>query len=107
MAGKLSIVGVGFDIVNHLTLSAEREIENADKVLYLSSNDLSTKWINKLNKKSESLDECYSIGESRYFAYEKMIEIIIIGLIVISILIVGIGLWRKKRKNAASNVYAQ
>lgn len=35
----------------------------------------------------------------------KMTEIIIIGLIVISILIIGIGIWRRKRKTAA--VYKQ
>lgn len=35
----------------------------------------------------------------------KMTKIIIIGLIVISILIIGTGIWRKKRKNVANNVY--
>ncbi|MCP9770613.1 class A beta-lactamase-related serine hydrolase [Lacihabitans sp. LS3-19] len=36
---------------------------------------------------------------------EKMTTIIIIGLFIICILIIGTGIWRKKRKSAVKNVY--
>lgn len=73
--GSLVVVGVGINLAQ-TTLEAKANIEKADKVFYLVSDPLATKWIEKLNKNTESLYSLYEVGTDRINTYNLMIETI-------------------------------
>jgi len=70
---SLKVVGIGIQLVTHVTLQTSHAIENADEVFYLTADDASEEWIKRLNPKSKSLDSHYSTEISRKHTYNCMV----------------------------------
>lgn len=73
-SGSLTVVGTGIQFGNQTTLEARREIEQADKVLYLFVDPAPEPWITRLNRTAESLDAYYAEGKPRSETYEQIVE---------------------------------
>ena len=72
--GSLTVVGTGICAVAQATIEAQGTIRNADKVLHLVTDSVTTEWLRGLNPTAESLTDCYQEGEPRIYAYERMTE---------------------------------
>jgi uncharacterized protein YabN with tetrapyrrole methylase and pyrophosphatase domain len=60
--------------LNHATLETRFHIENADKVFYLTADQSTTHWIEKLNSTSETLYTFYEPGQERIISYHRMVD---------------------------------
>jgi precorrin-3B methylase len=54
-AGSLTVVGTGIQLGVHLTPEARAAIEQADEVLYVVADTLTSAWLQELNPKARSL----------------------------------------------------
>lgn len=59
-----------------MTPGARARIQEAEKVLVLTGDPVTTALVRKLNVNAESLNGCYKLGESRIAAYKAMIKLI-------------------------------
>jgi len=71
--GCLSIVGAGIRPGSQTTPEALKEIQSADRVLYLLNEDRAEQWLRRQNRQCRSLASCYRDGEDRFHAYERMV----------------------------------
>jgi uncharacterized protein YabN with tetrapyrrole methylase and pyrophosphatase domain len=74
---SLKVVGIGIQLITHVTLQASQAIENADKVFFITADDASGYWIKQLNPNSKSLDTHYSTEVSRKYTYNCMVSEVI------------------------------
>lgn len=74
---SLVVVGTGIKFLLHLTLEAEINIKNADKVLYLINNPAMEEWIRKANSCSYSLNSIYFKYKLRRDCYQALTEFIL------------------------------
>lgn len=72
--GSLYVVGSGISAIGQMTIESKNVIANADVVLYLLTDPLTEAWIQELNPSSRSMHDCYHVGESRLYAYGRMIN---------------------------------
>lgn len=72
--GSLVVVGTGIQFGNHTTQEARREIEQAEKVLFLFADPAPEPWITRLNPSAESLDRFYALGKSRDETYSDVVD---------------------------------
>jgi uncharacterized protein YabN with tetrapyrrole methylase and pyrophosphatase domain len=79
-AGSLTVVGTGLQLGVHLTPHARAVLERADEVLYLVTDPLTTKWIERLNPNVRSLARHYEPGKDRSETYADMVEEILSGV---------------------------
>jgi uncharacterized protein YabN with tetrapyrrole methylase and pyrophosphatase domain len=73
-SGSLTIVGTGIRLIGHCTIEARTYLEQADKVLYLVADPVTTRWIESLNPTAESLHSFYEQGKDRRASYFAMVE---------------------------------
>lgn len=71
---SLTVVGIGIQLLSHVTLQASPAIEQADAVFFLTADDASEHWIKQLNPNAQSLDKHYSSKVSRNHAYHCMVD---------------------------------
>lgn len=74
---SLVIVGSGIKFMSHLTMEAKAYIEQSSKVLYLINEPAMKKWIQKVNKNSESLDDIYKEATLRIHSYQAITSYIL------------------------------
>jgi Tetrapyrrole (Corrin/Porphyrin) Methylases len=72
--GSLTVVGTGIQLGVQITSQARTAIKGADEVLYLVTDLLAGKWIERLHARTESLDYFYEPGKDRAKTYEEMVE---------------------------------
>jgi uncharacterized protein YabN with tetrapyrrole methylase and pyrophosphatase domain len=72
--GSLVVAGTGIQFGNHTTREARREIEQADKILYLFADPAPVPWITRLNPTAESLGRFYARGKPRSETYAEIVE---------------------------------
>ena len=75
--GSLTVVGTGIQLGTHLTPEARATIEKADAVLSLVTEPIMQELIERLNDRTRSMHDLYTVGESRADAYEAMTEAIL------------------------------
>ena len=75
--GSLTVVGTGIQLGAHLTAEARATIVKADVVLSVVSEPAMQELLERLNDRTRSLHELYTVGESRLEAYEAMTEAIL------------------------------
>jgi precorrin-6B methylase 1 len=75
--GALTVVGTGIQLGAHLTPEARATIEKADIVLSVVSEPVMQGFLERLNDRTRSMHELYTVGESRAEAYEAMTEAIL------------------------------
>jgi uncharacterized protein YabN with tetrapyrrole methylase and pyrophosphatase domain len=76
--GSLTVVGTGIQLGAHLTAEARATIQKADVVLSVVSEPAMQELLERLNDRTRSLHELYTVGESRLEAYEAMTEAILV-----------------------------
>lgn len=74
---NLVIVGSGIKLGAHITVEAEAHICQADKVLFLATDDIFSEWIFSMNPQSESLNHIYQTGKHRLSIYRNICDKII------------------------------
>ena len=72
--GSVVFVGTGFSLIAQATAEAVREIERADKLLYLVADPAAARWLHSLNQTAESLSNHYAEGKPRSESYLEMTE---------------------------------
>jgi len=72
--GSLVIAGTGIKSIQHITLEAKMYMENAEKLIYLVADPLTSSWIKDINPDAESLYDCYSENKPRIDSYIEMID---------------------------------
>ncbi|HAU2049235.1 TPA: methylase, partial [Legionella pneumophila] len=72
----VALVGTGIKTIAHITEEAKGYISTCDKVIYLVNEPLLERYIRKLAKSSESLDEIYFNSKSRESAYNNIAQYI-------------------------------
>jgi uncharacterized protein YabN with tetrapyrrole methylase and pyrophosphatase domain len=70
---SLKVVGIGIQLMTHVTLQASQAIESADEVFYLVADSASEQWIKNLNPNSKSLAYHYSTQISRSYTYSSIV----------------------------------
>ena len=70
--GSLTVVGTGIKLVAHVSLETVEALKRAEKVFFLVTEPATEAWIRQLNAASESLEDLYEEGKSRYATYEEM-----------------------------------
>ncbi len=75
--GSLSVVGSGIQFGEQLTPQARARIQDAEKVLFLAGDAVTTALVRKLNAGAESLSNCYRLGKSRMTTYNEMVDCIL------------------------------
>lgn len=73
-SGRLVIVGTGIGSIGQVTQEARAFIEQADKVLFLVADPVTSIWITRLNPTAESLLPFYSSGKERLTTYLEMVD---------------------------------
>lgn len=73
VAGSLTIVGTGLQL-GQMSMEATSHIREADKVLYLVTDPVTSDWIGQLNPNCESLQDFYSREKERLTTYLDMVE---------------------------------
>src|SRR5262245_22658519 len=71
-AGSLVVVGTGIRLGAHATLETITAIKRAQKVYFLVTEPATEEWIRRLNAASESLEDLYVEGKSRFETYLQM-----------------------------------
>jgi uncharacterized protein YabN with tetrapyrrole methylase and pyrophosphatase domain len=72
--GSLIAVGTGIRIAGQLTVEAIASMRQADRLLYIASDAISTIALERLNPSCSSLAVHYAEGTRRMVSYEKMID---------------------------------
>lgn len=72
--GSLVVVGIGIKVVGHITLEAQAFIRQAEKVLYVVTNEPIADWIHSLNSTAESLEGYYADNKLRLETYREMVD---------------------------------
>lgn len=72
--GSLTIVGMGIQIIRHMTVEALQHVRDADRLLYLVATDLHARWLHMQNDAAESLESSLLDGRPRVEAYREMAE---------------------------------
>lgn len=72
--GSLVIVGSGIQSTRDMTRGALGYIQQADKVLYLATERITTTWLERLNPSAEPLHRFYSQDKPRKTTYREMVE---------------------------------
>jgi hypothetical protein len=72
-SGSLTVVGTGIRL-DHMTMEARAFIENAQKVLYLVPDPVTSSWIREVSPGAESLHDCYGQNKRRLASYLEMVE---------------------------------
>lgn len=75
--GALTVVGTGIRLITQLTPEARAAIEQADKVLYVSTGPLMVRWISQLHPGAENLEALYHLGEPRRATYERIVDAVL------------------------------
>jgi len=73
-AGSVVFVGTGFSLITQATGEAIREIERAQKVLFLVADPAAARWLRSLNSTAESLSTHYAQGKARSDSYREMAD---------------------------------
>jgi uncharacterized protein YabN with tetrapyrrole methylase and pyrophosphatase domain len=74
--GKLIVVGTGIQL-GHVCILAKSYMESCDKLLYVVTDDITEKWIKKLNPSAETLLGHHKENTNRRNTYNLMIDKII------------------------------
>jgi uncharacterized protein YabN with tetrapyrrole methylase and pyrophosphatase domain len=72
-AGSLTVVGTGMLIAGQITQEALLAIESAEKLYFLVTDIVTSRWLGKLNGTAESLYGCYADGKPRAETYAEMV----------------------------------
>jgi hypothetical protein len=72
--GSVVFVGTGFSLIAQATGEAVREIERAQRLLYLVADPAAALWLRSLNPTAESLSNHYGEGKPRSDSYAEMTE---------------------------------
>lgn len=72
--GSLVVVGTGIRAVGQVSQEAVAHIQRADKLLYLVSDPVTSRWLRDLNPSAESLESSYSVGRPRRETYDELVE---------------------------------
>lgn len=72
--GALTVVGTGMQAVGQLTIEAECCIKAADKLLYLSSDPVTERYLRELNSTAESIYDAYADKKDRFQSYLEMVD---------------------------------
>jgi len=75
-SGSLVIAGTGIKMVGHITLETRTLIARSERVLYLVSDPGTAAWIRRLNGGAESLERYFADGQTRWDAYQRIIEVL-------------------------------
>lgn len=73
-AGSLTVVGTGMLIAGQVTQEALSAMESAEKLYFLVTDIVTSRWLGQLNPTAESLYDCYANGKSREKTYAEMVE---------------------------------
>ena len=71
--GSLTIVGTGLALAGQVTQEALSAIEQADGLLYLVSDIVTSRWLEGLNPAARSLYDAYAEGRRRDQAYAEIV----------------------------------
>lgn len=72
--GSLVVVGTGIKLGAHATPEAVVSMQGADKLFYLVTEPATEEWVRQLNASTESLEDLYVEGKSRYETYLAMTD---------------------------------
>ena len=72
-AGSLTVVGTGMLIAGQVTQEALSAIESAEKLYFLVTDIVTSRWLGQLNPSAESLYDCYADGKPRGETYAEMV----------------------------------
>lgn len=75
--GRLVVVGTGIQLIRQMTLESVEQIKRADRLIYLTPNPATARWLEGLNARCESLADCYAPGRHRLETYDEMVERIV------------------------------
>lgn len=70
---SLVVVGSGMRL-GQATIEAVEAIRHADRVLYITGDPLTERWVQQLTSRAESLDGCYAPGRPRARTYREMVD---------------------------------
>jgi len=73
-AGSLTVVGTGMMIAGQVTQEALFVMESAEKLFYLVTDIVTSRWLEQLNPSAESLYGCYADGKPREETYGEMVD---------------------------------
>jgi len=73
-SGSVVFVGTGFSLIAQATGEAVREIERAQRLLYLVADPAAALWLRSLNPTAESPSNHYGEGKPRSDSYVEMTE---------------------------------
>lgn len=77
---KLIIVGTGINIFSHLTLEAQRWIEQAETVFYLLNAPIAVQWMQEQRPDADDLGALYTSRENRREVYDLIAQRILAAL---------------------------
>ncbi len=72
--GRLTVVGLGYLAGAHCTAETEAHLIQADHLLYLSADPITSAWLESLNPNCESLHPLYREGEGGLNASHRMVD---------------------------------
>jgi len=76
-AGKLTVVGTGYNVAGQVTPESLACITAAQRLFYLVSDPATSAWLRSVNASAESLHDSYRVGEPGIEACERMVERIV------------------------------
>lgn len=71
--GSLTVVGTGMLIAGQITQEALSAIESSEKLYFLVTDIVTSRWLGQLNSTAESLYDCYADGKPREKTYAEMV----------------------------------
>ena len=72
-AGSVTFVGTGFSLITQTTGEAIREIERAQRVLFLVADPAAARWLHSINPTAESSESSASVSEGDKSAASTML----------------------------------
>ena len=75
--GSLTVVGTGMLIAGQVTQEALSAMEAAEKLYFLVTDIVTSRWLGQLNPSAESLYGCYADGKPRAETYAEMVSLIL------------------------------
>lgn len=72
--GSLTVVGTGMLIAGQVTQEALSAIASAEKLYFLVTDIVTSRWLGQLNASAESLYGCYGDGKPRDETYAEMVD---------------------------------
>ena len=72
--GSLTVVGTGMLIAGQVTHEALSAMEEAEKLYFLVTDIVTSRWLGQLNPSAESLYGCYADGKPREDTYAEMVD---------------------------------